>query len=53
MSFALAVVIRSYGLGFGLETQVLGIGFDLTVGVMSAAVRLTLDRSTPAHRWKQ
>jgi len=40
-------------LGLGLEAQVLGIGFDLGVNVMSAAVQLTLDCSTPEHRWKQ
>ena len=41
------------GPGFGLEAHVLGIGFDLVVSVTSAAVRLTLDRSTSEHRWKQ
>jgi len=33
-------------LGLGLEGQVLGIGFDLGVSVMSTAVRLKLDHST-------
>ena len=33
--------------------HVLSIGFDLGVSVMSAAVQLTLDRSTPNHGWKR
>jgi len=41
------------GLGRGLEALVLGIGFGLGVSVMSAAVQLTLDRTTPEHHWKR
>jgi len=41
------------GLDLGIEAHVLRIGFDLGVSVMSVAVRLTLDCSTPEHHWKR
>ena len=39
-------VLGLKGQVLGLGDQVLGIGFDLGVSFMSAAIRLTLDRST-------
>jgi len=53
MFLALRTVWLVLVLGLGLKAQVRAIGFDLGVSVISAAVLLTLDRSTPEHHLKR